>query len=58
MKYSDEIAAVKIAVKRAKKAGTIEAGFQHLKKWHDKHPTRNINAIIKCYKKAIKRGIC
>ena len=53
MMYTDEIAAVKIAVKRAKKAGDIEAGFQSLFKWH----TKDINWIIKCYKKAIKQGI-
>lgn len=57
MMYTDEIAAVKIAVKRAKKAGDIEVGFQSLFKWHTKHQTRDINWIIKCYKKAIKQGI-
>lgn len=57
MAYVDEIAAIKIAVKRAKKAGDIEAGFQSLLKWHTKHQARDISWIIKCYKKAIKHGI-
>ena len=54
---TDEVAAVKMAVKRAKKAG-VEAGFRSLLKWYDRHPNRDINIVLKCYKKAIKKGIC
>ena len=57
MMSTDEVAAVKMAVKRAKKAG-IEAGFLSLKKWYDNHPHRNIKIVLKCYKKAIRKGIC
>lgn len=51
-------AAVKMAVKRAKKAGTIETGFKSLKKWHDTNQTTDILIALKCYKKAIKKGVC
>lgn len=51
-------AAIKMAVKRAKKAGTIEAGFESLKKWHDANQARDIATALKCYKKVIKKGIC
>ena len=51
-------AAIKMAVKRAKKAGTIEAGFKSLKKWHDTNQERDILTALKCYNKAIKKGVC
>ena len=57
MKYNDEIAAVKMAVKRAKRGGR-EAGFVSIKKYADNHANRAIDEILKCYRKAIKRGIC
>lgn len=47
-----------MAVKRAKKAGTIEAGFNSLKKWYEANQERDILIALKCYKKAIKKGIC
>lgn len=58
MKYADECAVVKMAVKRARKSG-INAGFASIKKYADKHSgNRDIAGILKCYRKAIKKGIC
>lgn len=58
MKYTDEYAALRIVIKKAKKSG-INAGFSHIKKYADSHPqSRDITGILKCYKKAIKKGIC
>lgn len=58
MKYIDEVAVVRLAVKKAKKSG-INAGFSHIKKYADSHSqNRDIIGILKCYKKAIKKGIC
>lgn len=55
---TDEVAAVKMAVKRSKKARTCEAGFLSLKNWHDNHKNCDINIVLKCFKKAIRKGIC
>lgn len=57
MNYYDEYAAVRMAIKRAKKSG-INAGFASIKKYADSHPAnRDIEGILKCYRKAIKKGI-
>ncbi len=58
MKYNDEYAVVRLAIKKAKKSG-INSGFSHIKKYADSHPNnRDVDGILKCYKKAIKKGIC
>lgn len=58
MKYSDEYAVVRLAIKKAKKSG-INAGFSHIKRYADSHANnRDITGILKCYRKAIKKGIC
>ena len=58
MKYIDEYAAVRLAVKKAKRSG-INAGFSHIMKYANHHPEdRDIAGILKCYRKAVKKGIC
>ncbi len=52
--YKDEIAAVKIAVKKALKYRNCEIGFLHLNSWYDRHNTRDIVSVLKCYRKAVK----
>lgn len=55
MIYKDEIAAVKVAIKRTIKAGSPESGFQHLKKWSEKHSSRNITEVQRIFKKWLKK---
>lgn len=55
MIYKDEIAAVRVAIKRTIKARSPEAGFQCLKKWSEKHSNRNISEVQKIFKKWLKR---
>lgn len=53
-----EKAAVKMAVKRSIKAGTIEAGFYSLKKWTEANKEKeiiDINDVLKCFIKWAKR---
>lgn len=53
-----ETAAVKMAVKRSVRAGSIEKGFQSLYEWSKRHPQVEMTDVLKCFNKAIKRGIC
>lgn len=55
MHYTAETAAVKMAVKRTLKAGTPEAGFLSLQKWSEAHPHYDSAAVLKCFKKWLKR---
>ena len=55
MIYKDEIAAVKVAIKRTIKAGSPEAGFQYLKKWSEKHRNRNIIKVQRIFKKWLRK---
>lgn len=58
MKYNDEYATVRLAIKKARKFG-INAGFNLIKKYADSHTdNRDVDGILKCYRKAIKKGVC
>lgn len=50
-----EVAAVKMAVKRSIKAGTIEAGYKSIFKWSKLWPNANITLVLKCFRKWGKR---
>ena len=50
-----EIAAVKMAVKRSVRAGSIEKGFQSLYEWSKRHPQAEIAEMLKCFRKWAKR---
>lgn len=50
-----ETAAVKMAVKRSVKAGTVEKGFQSLYDWSKGHPKAEMGEILKCFRKWAKR---
>lgn len=54
MSYNAEYAAVRMAVKRTRKAGTVEAGFSSLHKWAEKFPEYDLENVFKCFKKWIK----
>ena len=54
---TDEVALVKIAVKRAKKKHSINEGLNEIQKWHDRHKNRSIKEVLFCYRKAVKRGL-
>jgi len=55
MTYAAETAAIKMAVKRTLKAGNPEAGFSSLKKWSEAHPLYDSAAVLKCFRKWLKR---
>lgn len=50
-----EIAAVKMAVKRSVRAGSIENGFQSLYEWSKGYPQAEITEMLKCFRKWAKR---
>ena len=54
MLYNAEFAAVKMAVKRARKAGTVEAGFLSLRRWGEKFPEYDLESVLKCFRKWVK----
>lgn len=54
---TDEIALVKVAVKRAKKKNSVDEGFKAIYRWKKNHPNRILDDILHCYRKVIKRGI-
>lgn len=54
---TDEVALVKMAVKRAQRAHSIIKGYNTIQKWQEKHPNRSIKEILFCYRKAVKRGL-
>lgn len=50
-----EIAAVKVAVKRSVRAKTAECGFLHLAEWITKHPDCDSELVMKCFRKWVRR---
>lgn len=50
-----ENAAVKIAVKRSIKAGTIESGYKSLYEWEMRHQNADMACILKCFRKWTRR---
>lgn len=55
MKYKQEVAAVRMAVKRTLRSGNPETGFSSLKKFIDNNPNYDAEFIAKCFKKWLKR---
>lgn len=55
MKYECEKACTRMAIKRAKKSGDPEKGFQHIKQWGERHPNRDTKEITKYFRKWLKR---
>ena len=54
---TDEIALVKVAVKRAKKKNSVYEGLKAINRWKKNHPNRILDDILHCYRKVIKHGI-
>lgn len=50
-----ETTAVKIAVKRSIRAGTIEAGYKSLYEWQMHHQSADVASVLKCFKKWARR---
>ena len=53
--YKDEKAALNMAVKRTRKAGSPEAGFRYLQKWTGKHTTRNGKQLVRIFRKWMEK---
>ena len=43
---TDEIALVKVAVKRAKKKNSVDEGFKAIYRWKKNHPNRILDDIL------------
>jgi hypothetical protein len=50
-----ETAAVKMAVKRSIRAGSVENGFQSLYRWNKDHPQAEMAEMLKCFRKWTRR---
>jgi len=50
-----ETAAVKVAVKRSRIAGTLEAGREYLAGWILKNQSADIENVLKSFKKWVKK---
>lgn len=54
-----ETAAVKLAAKRSRRAGTVEAGYMSLYKWqqsqYGKYFHADMSEVLKCFRKWAKR---
>ena len=57
MSYNAEFAAVKMAAKRSRKAGTAEAGFSSLRRWAERFPEYDLESVLKCFRKWVKHEI-
>lgn len=52
---TQELAVIRMAVKRSIKAGTVEAGYKHLLQWCEEWKEYcNTDLVIKCFKKWVK----